>query len=384
MRMASSAGSTPRRRSAVPGVLAVYTAADLAAGGIGPLPARQVMNNRDGTPMLQPVRYALATDKVRHVGEAVAAVIGDSLAAAKDGAEAVELDIEPLPAVTEPAEADAPGAPQLYDDVPNNVGLDFHFGDSEAVSAAFARGGACHKDRAAQQPHRRQPDRAARRAGRIRPRHRAFHGPCRQSGRVRVPQLHRRRARRRARQNAGTDRPGRRLVRHEAAEHVGIFLHAARGARTRAAGQMDRRSLRQLCLRYAWPRPRHDRRAGARRRGQFPRRAAYGVRQSRRDLRRARPLDAQRAAQHARRLPDAADRGEHEMRVHQHDAGRGLSRRRAARGQLLYGAAGRYGGARNRDRPGRTAPQEPHPPRGHAVQGAERHDLRQRRFHQPA
>ena len=63
---------------AVPGVLAVYTAADLEAGGIGPLPARQVMNNRDGTPMLQPVRHVLATDKVRHVGEAVAAVIGES------------------------------------------------------------------------------------------------------------------------------------------------------------------------------------------------------------------------------------------------------------------------------------------------------------------
>ncbi|HEX2150831.1 MAG TPA: hypothetical protein VHG31_02385, partial [Stellaceae bacterium] len=53
---------------AVPGVLAVYTAADLEAGGIGPLPARQVMNTRDGTLMLQPVRYALATGKVRHVG----------------------------------------------------------------------------------------------------------------------------------------------------------------------------------------------------------------------------------------------------------------------------------------------------------------------------
>src|SRR3954454_5013176 len=124
---------------AMPGVLAVYTAAELAAGGIGPLPARQVMNNSDGTPMLQPVRHALATDKVRHVGGAVAAVIGETLAAAKDGAEAVELDIEPLPAVTEPDEADAADAPQLYDDVPRNVGLDFHFGDSEAVTAAFAR-----------------------------------------------------------------------------------------------------------------------------------------------------------------------------------------------------------------------------------------------------
>src|ERR1051325_8633010 len=99
---------------------------------------RDDKNTAQATPMLQPVRHALATDKVRHVGEAVAAVIGETLAAAKDGAEAVELDIEPLPAVTEPDEADAADAPQLYDDVPHNVGLDFHFGDSEAVAAAFA------------------------------------------------------------------------------------------------------------------------------------------------------------------------------------------------------------------------------------------------------
>ncbi|MGH7029932.1 MAG: xanthine dehydrogenase family protein molybdopterin-binding subunit, partial [Stellaceae bacterium] len=128
----------------MPGVLAVYTAAELA-GGVGPLPARQIMNNRDGTPMLQPTRYALATDKVRYVGEAVAAVIADSVAAAKDAAEAVVLDIDPLPAVTEPALADMPGAPQLYDDVPLNVGVDFHFGDSERVEAAFA--GAAHVTR---------------------------------------------------------------------------------------------------------------------------------------------------------------------------------------------------------------------------------------------
>src|SRR3954470_9856860 len=71
---------------AMPGVLAVYTAADLAAGGIGGLPARvaaaamgeaparELRNTRAATPMLTPVRHALATDKVRHVGEAVAAV----------------------------------------------------------------------------------------------------------------------------------------------------------------------------------------------------------------------------------------------------------------------------------------------------------------------
>ncbi|HTW51811.1 MAG TPA: xanthine dehydrogenase family protein molybdopterin-binding subunit, partial [Stellaceae bacterium] len=123
---------------AVPGVLAVYTAADLAAGGIIPMPARQVMNNRDGTPMRQPVRHVLATDKVRNVGEAIACVIAESVAAAKDGAEAVMIEIDPLPAVTEPADADAADAPLLYDDVPGNVGLDFHFGDSDQVAGAFA------------------------------------------------------------------------------------------------------------------------------------------------------------------------------------------------------------------------------------------------------
>ncbi len=123
---------------AMPGVVAIYTAADLAAGGIGPLPPRQIMNNRDGTPMLSPTRFALASDKVRHVGEAVAAVIAESVAAAKDAAEAIVVDIDPLPAVTAPGLAAAPGAPLVYDDVPQNVALDFHYGDSGKVAAAFA------------------------------------------------------------------------------------------------------------------------------------------------------------------------------------------------------------------------------------------------------
>ena len=130
---------------AMPGVLAVYTAPDLAAGGVGPLEPRQVMKNRDGTPMLTPTRHALATDKVRYVGEAVAAIIAETVAAAKDAAETVTVDIEPLSAVTAPGLAAAPGAPQLYDDVPGNVGLDFHYGDSDKVAAAFA--GAAHVTR---------------------------------------------------------------------------------------------------------------------------------------------------------------------------------------------------------------------------------------------
>jgi carbon-monoxide dehydrogenase large subunit len=124
---------------AMPGVLGVYTQADLEAGGIGPLPPRQVMNNRDGTPMLSPTRYPLAKDKVRYVGEAIAAVVAETAAEAKDAAEAVIVEIDPLPAVTGARAAAAPGAPLLYDDVPGNVGLDFHYGDTEAVAAAFAR-----------------------------------------------------------------------------------------------------------------------------------------------------------------------------------------------------------------------------------------------------
>src|SRR3954469_15138228 len=122
----------------MPGVLGVYTAAGLESAGVGPLPPRQVMNNRDGTPMLSPVRYALATGKVRYVGDPIPAVVAEPAARARDAAEAVVVDIDPLPAVTSPREAAAPGAPLLYDEVPGNVGLDFHYGDSEKVAAAFA------------------------------------------------------------------------------------------------------------------------------------------------------------------------------------------------------------------------------------------------------
>jgi aerobic carbon-monoxide dehydrogenase large subunit len=84
----------------VPGVLAICTAADLARAGIGPLLPRQVINNRYGTPMLSPVHYALPSDKVRYVSEAVAAVVVETVAVGRDAAELVVLDIDPLPAIT--------------------------------------------------------------------------------------------------------------------------------------------------------------------------------------------------------------------------------------------------------------------------------------------
>ena len=122
----------------MPGVLAVYTGADLAEAGQQPQPMGVVTANRDGSPMRWPQWRALALGKVRHVGEGVAVVIAQTSAQAREAAAMVEVDIEELPAVTRPAEAIKPGAPQVHDDFPGNVALDFHYGDSEAVAAAFA------------------------------------------------------------------------------------------------------------------------------------------------------------------------------------------------------------------------------------------------------
>src|SRR4051812_4935593 len=124
---------------AMPGVLAVLTGQDLVDAGMGNMPTGMSFRNRDGSDMPKPIQTILTTDKVRFAGDAVAIVVAETAKQAKDGAEAVFADIDPLPAITEAATAVAPGAPQLYDVTPDNVILDFHHGDTEAVEAAFAR-----------------------------------------------------------------------------------------------------------------------------------------------------------------------------------------------------------------------------------------------------
>ena len=121
---------------AMPGVLGVWTGTDLT--DYGPFTCGLPLKNRDGSPLLQTNRMPLVTDKVRYVGDAVAFVVAETLAQARDAGEAVVLDIDPLPAVTSAEEAALPGAPQLYDHIPNNVALDYHYGDSAKVEAAFA------------------------------------------------------------------------------------------------------------------------------------------------------------------------------------------------------------------------------------------------------
>jgi carbon-monoxide dehydrogenase large subunit len=125
----------------MPGVLGVYTGADLA--DLGGLKCALPMKNRDGTPFNNVARSVLAMDKVRFVGDPVAFVVAETKLQARDAAEMVELDIDPLDAVTEPAAAIAPGAPQLYESVPGNQVVDFLFGDPAKVGAAFD--GAAHR-----------------------------------------------------------------------------------------------------------------------------------------------------------------------------------------------------------------------------------------------
>jgi carbon-monoxide dehydrogenase large subunit len=122
---------------AMPGVLAVLTAADLSA--YGGLKCNLPLKNRDGSRIHYVPRPALSADKVRFVGDPVACVIAETVAQAKDAAEAVALDIEPLKPVLKPADAVKPGAPLVFDQVANNIALDFHYGDAEKVAEAFAK-----------------------------------------------------------------------------------------------------------------------------------------------------------------------------------------------------------------------------------------------------
>jgi carbon-monoxide dehydrogenase large subunit len=97
---------------------------------------------RDGRPMYVPERPAIAIDRVRHVGYPVAVVVADTLDRARDAAEHVAVDYEARPAVVSAREAFEPGAPQLYDDCPNNEAYFYEAGNKVAVEAAFA--GAAH------------------------------------------------------------------------------------------------------------------------------------------------------------------------------------------------------------------------------------------------
>jgi carbon-monoxide dehydrogenase large subunit len=131
---------------AMPGVLAVLTGEDAVTDGLKRIPHLAapgtapdiVLHNRDGSPVLAAPHFVLPADRVRHVGTAVAFVIAETIAAAKDAAEKVVVDYEPLPVVTEGTAGAEDGAPRLYDDLPN-IMIDAEVGDAEATAEAFER-----------------------------------------------------------------------------------------------------------------------------------------------------------------------------------------------------------------------------------------------------
>jgi len=125
--------------SRAPGVIAIFTGADYAADGLGMPKAGMPRKKRDGSPMFAPQRPALVVDRVRYVGDPVALVIAHTLDEAKDAAELVEVDYEPLPSVTEVGAAAAPGAPRVWDENSDNISHTLERGDRKATDEAFAR-----------------------------------------------------------------------------------------------------------------------------------------------------------------------------------------------------------------------------------------------------
>jgi carbon-monoxide dehydrogenase large subunit len=124
---------------AMPGVVDVLTGADLAGDKIGGLICGWMIHSKDGSPMKAGAHPALAHDRVRYVGDAVAVVIAETKNIARDAAEKVAVEYEELPAVVEPAKAQDPAAPQLHPEAPNNTIFNWSLGDEAAADAALGR-----------------------------------------------------------------------------------------------------------------------------------------------------------------------------------------------------------------------------------------------------
>ena len=110
---------------AIKGVLAVITAADIKAANVGNLSQHPPLPGRGGAKLIMPFRPVLAGDRIRHIGETVAMVIGETYAAAQDGAEAVEVAYTPVDPIIDLREAVKPGAPQVWPEAPGNIAVDW-------------------------------------------------------------------------------------------------------------------------------------------------------------------------------------------------------------------------------------------------------------------
>lgn len=133
------AGIDRKAALAVPGVVAIYTADDLVADGVGHLPAISEIKDEAGNRHREPSHLPMPAGKVRHVGDIVAMIAAATIDQARDAAETLVVDYEELPAVVTAAQALAAGAPLVHDDVPGNLMCRWGKGDRAATEAAFAR-----------------------------------------------------------------------------------------------------------------------------------------------------------------------------------------------------------------------------------------------------
>ena len=272
MRTRRSATIDTAKAKAAPGVVAVFTGADLT--GVNGLPCGWLITGTDGKPMKEPPHPVLAQGKVRYVGDQVALVIAETAAQAKDAAELIDVDYEVLPAVVNCVDALKPGAPQIHDEAPGNKCYTWALGDKAAVDAAFAK--AAHVTKLDIVNNRLIPNAIEPRAAVavVQPRRRRVHAvrdepePARRAAaddgvraRPARAQGARDRARRRRRLRL-EDLPVRRGNR----DGVGVEAR-------QPADQVDGRAQRGVPLRRARPRPRHARRAGAGQGRQVPRAA---------------------------------------------------------------------------------------------------------------
>jgi carbon-monoxide dehydrogenase large subunit len=130
-------GIDAKAAATMPGVLAILTGAELAADKVGNLICGWMITSKDGSQMKMAPHPALAHGTANYVGDAVAVVVAETLAQAKDAAEKVAVDYEPLPTVVDPANAQADGAPQIHEIAARNTIYQWHLGDPGAVEAAF-------------------------------------------------------------------------------------------------------------------------------------------------------------------------------------------------------------------------------------------------------
>ena len=128
---------------AMPGVVAIFTGADVEADGLGTVPclmdAFVPLTRSDGSPRYYPPNYLLPAARVRHVGEAVAMVVAETALQARDAAEKIAVTYRALPHVVETERAEAPDAPTLWPEAPGNLSFFWEHGDKAAVDAAFEK-----------------------------------------------------------------------------------------------------------------------------------------------------------------------------------------------------------------------------------------------------